>query len=302
MKPSYLKDISKLKLNKTITDKKDLSVKENGRSADFIMSNVAVGCQLYCSYCYIARNRASGNPLQKYSNLEEILYAVKEHFICLPEKQPNQCDYSRWTYDIGEGTDMMTSDMIDYTNKIISTLTSFNAKPTFATKALLNNKLISVNRNSARIRASLMPQNISNIIEPISAPIERRIDLLNEAYNLGYETHINFSPIVVTETLDNDYKELFRLIDSKLTKEVKDQLKCEVIFLTHSDKLHKLNLTLDPNAEEILWNPKIQEHKLTTRGGEAIRYEHSRVKPYLENWFKNLIKQELPYCTIRYIF
>ncbi len=297
-----LTELANLKQNKTESVKKDLSIKVNGRSADFILSNPAVGCQLHCSYCYIARNRPAGNPLHKYTNLDEIINQAKIHFQALPPKKPNQCDPVYWTYDIGEGTDMMTSDMIEYTNKIITELVSFGAKPTFATKAALNPNLIPVERNKARVRASLMPQSLSTTLEPISAPIEKRIDLLNQAYELGYETHINFSPVVITDTSEKDYTDLFKLVDSKLTNKVKDQLKCEVIFLTHSEKLHNLNLSLDPKAEELLWTPKYQEEKTTTRGGKAIRYKHETVKPYLESWFKNLISRELPYCSIRYIF
>lgn len=68
-----LTELANLKQNKTESVKKDLSIKVNGRSADFILSNPAVGCQLHCSYCYIARNRPAGNPLHKYTNLDEII-------------------------------------------------------------------------------------------------------------------------------------------------------------------------------------------------------------------------------------
>ena len=48
---------------------------------------------------------------------------------------------------------------------------------------------------------------------------------------------------------------------------VKDQMAAEVIFLTHNDRLHEVNLGWHPRAEELLWTPETQEPKRSQTGG-----------------------------------
>jgi spore photoproduct lyase len=54
---------------------------------------------------------------------------------------------------------------------------------------------------------------------------------------------------------------LFAELDAKLSPASKAQLKCEIIFLTHNESLHGLNLRWHPRAEEWLWRPDLQEQK-----------------------------------------
>ena len=45
--------------------RRGLDIKPNGRSTDYIAPGLATGCSLACSYCYVARNRVFGNPIEK---------------------------------------------------------------------------------------------------------------------------------------------------------------------------------------------------------------------------------------------
>ena len=40
---------------------------------------------------------------------------------------------------------------------------------------------------------------------------------------------------------------------------LKNMMACEIIFLTHHEKLHESNLRWNPEAEELMWNPDMQE-------------------------------------------
>ena len=80
------------------------------------------------------------------------------------------------------------------------------------------------------------------------------------------------------------------------------QIAAEVIFLTHSQELHEMNLRWHPEGEKLLWRPDIQEHKTSQASGERLlRYERTR-KRALVRKFRESLNQRLPYCEIRYAF
>jgi DNA repair photolyase len=295
------------KAGRTERPRRDLAPKPNGRSADFIMAGFATGCQLACSYCYVARHRPFGNPLDLYTNLDPILAATFRHWRKLPPKEPNQVDPSRWVYDIGENTDCLTPAVLPLT---LQTLDSFldasGAKPSFATKVAGGNLLppLPADRlGRARVRVSLMPDHVRRAVECGTSPIPARLAAANEWVARGYEVHLNFSPVIATATWEQDYAELFRLIDRELSPAAKAQIKAEVIFLTHHPALHEQNLRWHPAAEELLWQPARQETKTTHRGDTGVvRYRAFGVKDKLVARFRHLLADGLPGCPIRYIF
>jgi hypothetical protein len=57
----------------------------------------------------------------------------------------------------------------------------------------------------------------------------------------------------------------------------------------------------NPQAEEILWQPKLQEDKVSQTGGNNVRYARG-LKGKLVKQFCDLLQEKLPYCNIRYAF
>ena len=93
--------------------------------------------------------------------------------------------------------------------------------------------------------------------------MSERIAAVNDFVATGYEVHLNFSPIILYEGWLEDYADaLLEEVDDVLSEEaIKAQLKCEVIFLTHNEGLHEVNLGWHPKAEDLLWTPANQEGK-----------------------------------------
>ena len=273
--------------------------------------------------CYVGRHRDFGNPLHLSENTNEIIEAIVEHYYQQPSKFPdysNQQDRWQWTYDIGESTDMLSHSNIELTEYIVrQLLCRSDLKPTFATK-LANKYTIGKLSNlmngqklcrpyRARIRVSLMPQKLADIIELGTAKIIDRIHAIRDLYEMQYEVHINFSPIVMYGGNEwmKDYIDLCKLIDKELgndliARKIRNQLKCEIIFLTHHEKLHNSNLRWNPEAEELLWTPEIQEYKTNNRGNSDILRYKLDLKAQALTVFKAILKQHLPYCEVRYAF
>ena len=282
--------------------RKQLKITESGRSTDFIAPSFGHGCLYNCSYCYMKRHRPTG--LQVADNVDDVLNAITEHYVDIVysdwynQNKPNQTDEHYITYDIGSNEDLALHAKYYDINKIFrTTYGRSHLKLSFATKYV--NYDLPDALNCIRIRFSLMPQKYSDVLEPETSSIIERIQAIDKFIDKGYEVHINFSPVIVTDTWIEDYRDLFMLVDKHVTN--KNKVKCEVIFLTHNEKKHTYNLLNNIPGEDMLWTPEIQEDKISGNGEKNIRYKHVLKREYV-NQFKALHEILIPWCTIRYIF
>lgn len=284
--------------------------KWSGRSFDYIAPSLANGCFGGCAYCYVDRHKKI-NPITIFTNVDEIMSTVDKHVMSLPwPREPNQIDLVFWTYDIGCNSDIS----VDYSiSKSIADAFRFyrdhpRAKATFATKFVNRDLLAFDPKRKVRIRFSLMPAEVSKLVDVRTHSIEKRLNAINDFYDAGYEVHVNFSPVILYERVKDidrdrveDYRELFKQLDAAVRPEVKKQMACEVVFLTHNKSQHLANLQINPVAESLLWIPELHETKQSSFGGINIRYEHT-LKSQMVDRFINLLNEEIPWCGIRYIF
>jgi hypothetical protein len=112
---------------------------------------------------------------------------------------------------------------------------------------------------------------------------------------------LNFSPVIYYDGWQADYRDLFDQLAQVLRPEVKAQLGAEIIFLTHNEKLHQINLGWHPKGEELIWKPELQETKYSQMGGRNLRYKRG-FKADLVSEFTDLLSERLPECQIRYAF
>ena len=279
---------------------KTLTIKENGRSSDFVIPNLIMGCNAGCANSYCYTRRFGRKYIYVNDNTDEILNRVLKHSLTLGNKIPNQTDAKYWTYDICCDTDL-NFHWKDYDwDKVLKFFTDTpNIKATFATK-FVNQQLLKYGNEKLRIRYSLSPQNVSSVLEKHTTKISTRIKSINDFIENSWDLHLNFSPIVYTNTWLQDYKLLFEEINDVV--KYKDRISCEVIFCTHNENLHNINLEKGfIEAESLLWNPSIQESKISQYGGNNVRYQW-QFKNELINQFKQLHQEHLNWCKIRYIF
>ena len=282
---------------------KTLVCKESGRSSDFISPSLANGCLGACAYCYVDRNKPI-NPITLFTNTEEILAAVDKHV----QKQvwpkvPNQTHPFYYTYDIGCNSDVSVDASISDNIKVAVEFYRQHPKAfaTFATKFVNPDLLTYDPQNKVRIRFSLLPYQVSKLVDVRTDPVEKRISAINDFYQAGYEVHVNFSPVIFYEGWLDDYRELFEQLNQAVHPAVKAQMSCEVIFLTHNFWQHEVNLSINPKAEALIWTPPTQETKRSQFGGINVRYQY-QLKAQLIEEFKQLQEEVIPWCKIRYIF
>jgi len=283
--------------------RKTFPVRPNGRSADFIAPGFASGCAMACAYCYVPRRKGFANPVSTFVNLEDTLRAVERHAAKQGPKTPAQTDPRYWVYDVGENSDLSVDALVS--DNVRDTVARFrelpNAKASFATK-FVNRELFSYNpQGKTRVRFSLMPQRVAKTVDVRTTPMPERIAAINDFVEAGYEVHLNFSPVILYEGWLGDYAALFDELDDVLSPQAKVQVEAEVIFLTHNEALHEVNLGWHPKAEELLWTPENQEAKTSQMGGKNVRYKHG-FKGKRVAAFRELLGKHMPYCEVRYAF
>lgn len=275
---------------------KTLTTRDNGRSSDAVSPNFIYGCLGGCmsSYCYVGRY--NHDKVYVNENIGDIFHSIDGWASNKKwPKVPNQCDDKYYTIDIGCSTDValmgkhydwqLVFDYFNYTPKM---------KSTFATKypTRFKTEEYKLDPDKNRIRVSLMPQKYSDVLEPGTDKIADRIAEIPKLQEV-MEVHINFSPIIYTDSWLEEYEKLFQEL-----KATGIDLKCECIFLTHNKFQHERN---SEPVRDLLWRPDIQEAKDSQYAPDNIRYQYE-LKRQLIHDFKSLYSEFFDLSNIRYIF
>ncbi|MFE2475228.1 spore photoproduct lyase family protein [Streptomyces sp. NPDC059389] len=285
-------------------EKKTLTTRPNGRSADWIAPGSANGCAMACAYCYVPRRKGYANPITVFTNIEQIIAHLGRHVSRQGRKrEPNQCDANAWVYDIGENNDCSVDALIsENTADLVRAFSRWpTAKASFATKFVNPDLLLLDPRGRTRVRFSVMPPQDSRLLDIRTSPVEQRIAAAADFLEAGYEVHFNLSPVVVRPGWEQDWGQLLRHMDDVLPPAVKEQTAAEVIMLTHNKDLHELNLAWHPRAEEVLWRPDLQQAKRSENGSENVRYRN-RDKAAAVDSVRRLVASNAPWLRIRYAF
>ena len=268
-----------------------LVTKPNNNSANCIAPNIIYGCFGGCvdTYCYMSRY--NGKRVFVNKNVDKIFQSVvdweKGYY-----KIPDQQDPIYTMVDVACNSDLvlmqkhMPEPLIDY-------LKRYDNHPqlntTMATKypGLLKLDVNHFNK-PPRVRVSLMPQKYSNILEPKMQKITKRIEDVDRLKDLGWQVHLNYSPLVFYPGWKEEYNSLFEEV-----KAIAGTNKCEVIALTnHKNQMAKAS----PEAQELMR----RSYEVKNKSG-VMRYplEH---KGRLLREFKEIYSKYFPLNTIRYIF
>ena len=284
--------------------KKSLAARPNGRSADFIAPSTANGCAMACAYCYVPRRKGYSNPITVFANIEQITGYLGRHARRQGVKpQGNQCDPHAWVYDIGENSDCsVDAEISDNVDDLVALFRGLpGAKASFATKHV-NRRLLDLDpAGRTRVRFSLMPERVSRLLDVRTSPVAERLAALDDFVDAGYEVHVNLSPVVVHQGWLPLWAELLDQLGAATNDRTKAQLSAEVVFLTHNERLHEVNLGWHPRAEEVLWRPALQEAKRSQNGDANVRYRAGDKARYLQQLL-DLVAERAPYLDVRYAF
>lgn len=246
------------------------------------------------------RHKPEGLTIADPKSVTDILTEINSHAWFNTTEKPNQTHEEFITYDISCNEDFALHAKFHNWERIFNFFKDHPiAMGSFATK-YVNKKLLDYNpEGKIRIRFSLMPQKYAYVLEHNTSFIEDRIKAIDTFIDAGYDVHINFSPVIITDSWLVDYKWLFKQVDKYVIN--KDKVKAEVIFLTHNNSKHIYNTLNNIPGEDLIWRPDIQESKTSQYGSVNLRYRHDLKAEYIKQFVK-LHDEIIPWNTIRYIF
>ena len=292
--------------------RKSMVIRPSGRSTDFISPSFGHGCLFECTYCYMKRHKPKGLDIASDKSVTDILTEINSHVhFDTTVTKPNQTHEKYITYDISCNEDFALHAKHHDWKRIFTFFRDHElAMASLATK-YVNKKLLDFNpKGKVRIRFSLMPERLRQILEPNTSTIQERLQAVRLFQDAGYDVHLNFSPVVYYDNWLQEYEELFLDIQDMSVRQgwhpnfmvhFDKPVKAEVIFLTHNYNKHNYNVVNNLPGEDLLWRPDIQESKISQYGGENIRYASEFKAQWINEW-RALHDRIIPWNTIRYCF
>ena len=215
MRKKENKEFLKMKTNLIIGVRKTHKYQENHKVSDFLVPYTSSGCTASCMYCYLVCNYNKCAYLRLFVNREKML----EKIIKTAEKSDKDL-----TFEIGSNSDLVLENTI--TNNLVWTIENFKdskkGKLTFPTKFDMVEPLLDLDHKGKIIaRVSVNPEEIINNVEFGTSRLDGRINAINKLKEAGYEVGILIAPVIFVENWKEEYLELIKTLESRLSTKVK---------------------------------------------------------------------------------
>ena len=289
MRKKENKEFLKMKTNLIIGVRKTHKYQENHKVSDFLVPYTSSGCTASCMYCYLVCNYNKCAYLRLFVNREKML----EKIIKTAEKSDKDL-----TFEIGSNSDLVLENTI--TDNLVWTIENFKdskkGKLTFPTKFDMVEPLLDLDHKGKIIaRVSVNPEEIINNVEFGTSRLDGRINAINKLKEAGYEVGILIAPVIFVENWKEEYLELIKTLESRLSTKVKKDVFFEIIFMTYSYVHTKINEEAFPKAIN-LYNKEL----MTGRGRGKYWYK-AKLREEGERFFIENMKKYFPNNEILYI-
>ena len=289
MRKKENKEFLKMKTNLIIGVRKTHKYQENHKVSDFLVPYTSSGCTASCMYCYLVCNYNKCAYLRLFVNREKML----EKIIKTAEKSDKDL-----TFEIGSNSDLVLENTI--TNNLVWTIENFKdskkGKLTFPTKFDMVEPLLDLDHKGKIIaRVSVNPEEIINNVEFGTSRLDGRINAINKLKEAGYEVGILIAPVIFVENWKEEYLELIKTLESRLSTKVKKDVFFEIIFMTYSYVHTKINEEAFPKAINLY------DKELMIGRGRGKYWYKAKLREEGERFFIENMKKYFPNNEILYI-
>ena len=289
MRKKENKEFLKMKTNLIIGVRKTHKYQENHKVSDFLVPYTSSGCTASCMYCYLVCNYNKCAYLRLFVNREKML----EKIIKTAEKSDKDLNF-----EIGSNSDLVLENTI--TNNLVWTIENFKdskkGKLTFPTKFDMVEPLLDLDHKGKIIaRVSVNPEEIINNVEFGTSRLDGRINAINKLKEAGYEVGILIAPVIFVENWKEEYLELIKTLESRLSTKVKKDVFFEIIFMTYSYVHTKINEEAFPKAINLY-----DKELMIGRGRDKYCYK-TKLREEGERFFIENMKKYFPNNEILYI-
>lgn len=242
-----------------------------------------------CLYCYLVCHYNKCAYLRLFVNREQML----DRLIAASQKAPRPM-----TYEIGSNSDLVLENQV--TGNLTWTIPAFAEKGrgflTFPTKFADVGPLLGLRHEGKTIfRMSVNPQPVISHIELGTAPLEQRVEALNQMRRAGYPCGILIAPVILTDGWEVPYGELIEYLADTLEPETKRGLTVEIILMTYSYVHRAINSEAFPQAPDLY-----DKERMTVRGRGKYGYRNEERKR-AEAFLRAQLADKLSEATIVYV-
>ena len=262
---------------------------ENFKISDYLVPYTSSGCTAMCLYCYLVCHYNKCAYLRLFVNREQML----DRLIAASQKAPRPM-----TYEIGSTSDLVLENQV--TGNLTWTIPAFAEKGrgflTFPTKFADVGPLLGLRHEGKTIfRMSVNPQPVISHIELGTAPLEQRVEALNQMRRAGYPCGILIAPVILTDGWEAPYGELIEYLADTLEPETKRGLTVEIILMTYSYVHRAINREAFPQAPDLY-----DKERMTVRGRGKYGYRNEERKR-AEAFLRAQLADKLSEATIVYV-
>ena len=289
MRKKQNKEFMDMKRNLIIGVRKTHKFVENHKTSDYLVPYTSSGCTAACMYCYLVCNYNKCAYLRLFVNREQML----DKIIKVANKSEKDL-----TFEIGSNSDLILENTI--TGNLPWTIENFKNSPkghlTFPTKFDMVEPLLDLDHKGKIIaRVSVNPEEIINNVEFGTSRLDGRINAINKLKEAGYEVGILIAPVIFVENWKEEYLELIKTLESRLSTKVKKDVFFEIIFMTYSYVHTKINEEAFPKAINLY-----DKELMIGRGRGKYCYK-TKLREEGERFFIENMKKYFPNNEILYI-
>lgn len=260
-------------------------------SADYQFSLVS-NCPGSCEYCYLQTTQGEKPSIKVYVNLEDIFQVIKQHIK----------DEGITTFEVASLGDPLALEHI--TGSLAKTIEFFgeleNAKLRVVTKFSNVDSLLQLKHNgNTRFRVSINTENIIDNFEHNTARLNERIETASKLIAHNYPIGFIVAPIMVYDTWEEDYKDLFTLLYEGLGyKYNHEEITFELIQHRFTARAKDMILQRFPHTKL-----DMDEEKRMLKWGRYGRFKYVYPKEQsceIKTFISSLIMDKFPNAKIEY--
>lgn len=269
--------------------RKSLRIHCQGNAADFIVPWTSSGCTAMCTYCYLVANWFKGAYLRIFVNREEMWDSLLRH---ARRHGPGI------RYEVGSNSDLVIEHTLTgnlrWTIERFATLSEHSA--TFPTKfAYIDDLLTLDHRGRTCVRFSVNPPELVRQVEIGTSPLRDRLQAARRLLAAGYPVGLIVAPIMLVADWQEQYTELFDIMQQELDPAELEAVTLELIFMTYGRANAQINAAALPGVRDVF-----EPDKMRPKGPAKLSYKPD-VRAEAEPWFARELARRFPKTGVLYI-